>query len=126
MAWHNDLGAWGESVAAEYICSLGYSIIERNFKAGRYEIDIVAMHGNEVVFVEVKTRTDDFADPVDAIDAKKIRHLTRAADIYIRMKRIPHSPRFDVIAITGHPDTEYRLRHYPDAFNPPLFSGMTR
>lgn len=120
MAEHNYLGQWGENVAANYLVAKGYSIVERGFKAGRFEIDIVAMDGDEVVFVEVKTRSDSFTDPVEAVDDKKIRHMAKAADMYLRINRIPHSPRFDVIGIVGQPGGEYELTHYPDAFLPPL------
>lgn len=126
MAEHNQLGAWGENLAAEYLLTRGYSIIERDFKAGRYELDIVAMTGTEIVFVEVKTRSDDFADPTDAIDSNKMRRLARAADVYLRMKRIRQAPRFDVIAVIGHPLTSHTIRHYPDAFMPPLMTGGCR
>ncbi len=123
MAEHNNLGAWGENVATEYLIEKGYAITERNFKAGRYELDIIAMDGDEIVFVEVKTRIDNFADPSDAVDEKKIRHLAKAADIYLRMRKYQHAPRFDVITVTGSETGGYSVTHYPDAFMPPLMTG---
>ena len=120
MARHNELGAWGENIAAQYLISKGYSICERGFRLGHLELDIIAMDGDEIVFVEVKTRSDDFEDPVDAIDEKKIRHMAKAADAYIKLHDIPMNPRFDVIGIVGQQGGKYRLDHYPDAFLPPL------
>ena len=59
MAAHNELGKWGEDKASEFLQLNGYQIIERDWKSGRRDIDIVATNGTEVVFVEVKTRSND-------------------------------------------------------------------
>ncbi|MBP5314298.1 MAG: YraN family protein [Muribaculaceae bacterium] len=119
MAEHNVTGHWGEQVACDTLVAAGYAIVERNWRSGHYEIDIVAMKGQYIVFVEVKTREDDFVDPVDSIDAKKITRICRAADVYIRANDIPHEAQFDIITIVGTPDN-YHVEHIPDAFLPPL------
>lgn len=120
MAEHNNIGRWGENIAVEHMVKLGFAIVDRNVKVGKYELDIVATRGNAVAFVEVKTRTDDFVDPVDAIDRKKITHMAKAANAYVRMHQLEFEPQFDIITIIGTPEGEYRLEHYPDAFMPPL------
>lgn len=120
MALHNDLGAWGEEVAAEYLTGQGYAIVDRNVRFGRNELDIVAMHGGRIVFVEVKTRSDESFDPTVGIDRTKMLHLSRAANAYVRAHDIPHEVQFDVILITGSPGTGAHVDHYPDAFFPPL------
>ena len=56
MAAHNELGKWGEDLAAEYLEKKGYTIVERDWKSGRRDIDIIALDDDVVVFVEVKTR----------------------------------------------------------------------
>lgn len=120
MALHNEIGKWGEDLARDYLIGKGYAIMEQNQRVGHKEIDIIAIKGNRIVFVEVKTRTTDFVDPEDAIDAKKIARLTKAADRYIQTYNIRHEPQFDIITIIGSPTTPYRLTHYEDAFFAPL------
>lgn len=123
MATHNILGSWGERLAREHLLRQGYTIVDSNVKIGHNEIDFIATFRNRIIFVEVKTRSDDFADPLDAIDSKKIIRLCRAADAYIQAYSIPHDPQFDVIIIIGNPlatDTTPKITHIPDAFRPPL------
>ena len=64
MAAHNELGKWGEDLATAYLEQKGYTIVERDWKSGRRDIDIIAIDGNTVVFVEVKTRKNNvFGEP---------------------------------------------------------------
>lgn len=122
MATHNDTGNWGENVAREYLVGKGYAIVDTNVRMGHNELDIVAMYRDRIVFVEVKTRTGRDFDPIDSIDRKKIMHLSRAADAYVRAYDIPHEVQFDVILVTGTPGSEPEITHYPDAITPPLGS----
>ena len=67
MAAHNELGKWGEDLATAYLEQKGYTIIERDWKSGRRDLDIIALDGNTVVFVEVKTRRSSvFGAPEEA------------------------------------------------------------
>ena len=69
MAVHNELGTWGEEVAAQYLTKKGYTIVERDWKSGHRDIDIIALKDDIVVFVEVKTRRNNyFGEPEDAVD----------------------------------------------------------
>lgn len=122
MARHNKLGEWGEEIASRHLLSLGYAIVSRNERIGCYEIDIIATKGDAIAFVEVKTRQIAYEDPVDAVDDKRMRRMARAADSYIRTYDIKFEPQFDVITIVGTPESGYELKHYPDAFFPPLES----
>ena len=91
MARHNELGKAGEDFAASYLEHAGYGIIERDWRQGSRDIDIVARteDGTTVVFVEVKTRSSDaIVRPEDAVDARKIRNLGRAADAYVNERAI--------------------------------------
>lgn len=119
MARHNDTGRWGEDTACAYLATKGYAIAERNWKSGHYEIDIIAFHGQRIVFVEVKTRSDDGDDPLDAIDRRKALRLIKAAQAYITQRDINHEMQFDIIAINGNA-SDYRLEHIEDAFESPL------
>ncbi|MDE5837545.1 MAG: YraN family protein [Paramuribaculum sp.] len=120
MAEHNDIGAWGEEQARDFLVGKGYAILDTNVRFGKNELDIVARHHDRIVFVEVKTRTDDEYDPLDAIDSKKIAHLCRAAESYVTAYNIPQAVQFDVIVVIGEPGKEAAVTHYPDAFMPPL------
>ena len=118
MAFHNDLGKQGEDMAAEMLRRKRYRILERNWKYGNLEVDIIAQKGNEVVFVEVKTRSDDsFMTPEDAVDWNKQRHLTVAASHYLQQKHIELNPRFDIVAIILNASRQ-EIRHMEDAFAP--------
>ncbi|MDE6288261.1 MAG: YraN family protein [Muribaculaceae bacterium] len=119
MARHNETGRWGEDLACEKLVREGYAICERNWRMGHYEIDIVAMKDNFVVFCEVKTRSDGDIDPLEAIDEKKIRHMATSADVYMKHKDVHYDARFDVFGISGNPE-EYKIEHIEDAFWPPL------
>lgn len=121
MARHNELGAWGEKVAREYLLTQGYAIGGENTRIGNYEIDFIAMKDDRIVFVEVKTRSTDYVDPLEAVDSRKRARLVRAADEYIRSMNIRLEPQFDIITVVGYPE-KYEIEHFPDAFFPPLRS----
>ena len=123
MARHNELGKAGEDFAASYLEHAGYGIIERDWRQGSRDIDIVARteDGTTVVFVEVKTRSSDaIVRPEDAVDTRKIRNLGRAADAYVKERAIWNELRFDLINIVGTAPENFRLEHIIDAFNPLL------
>ena len=123
MARHNELGKWGEQYAADYLQSIGYDIIERDWRIGHRDIEIIARTGDgtTVVFVEVKTRTSDVVTkPDDAVDIKKIRNIGYAANNYIKTKGIVDEVRFDIISIIGNNKENAQLEHIIEAFNPCL------
>lgn len=119
MAKHNLTGKWGEELAADYLAAKGYAIAERNWRMHHYEIDIIAFKDNRIIFVEVKTRTNNEDDPLEAVDSKKTYRLIRAGQVYVNQNRIDHKIQFDLIAINGVPE-DYRIEHIEDAFLPPL------
>ncbi len=119
MAEHNELGKWGEQLAADKLIADGYSIYARNWRMGHYEIDIVALKNDIVVFAEVKTRADFDTDPLEAVDRNKIARMVRSAEAFIRHTELPYQARFDLFAINGTP-ADYRIEHIEDAFYPPL------
>lgn len=119
MAAPNLLGKWGERIAREYLLAQGYAIAAVNTRIGNVEIDFIATRDNRVCFVEVKTRSTDFVDPVSTIDTRKRARMVRAADTYMRTLALPLEPQFDLIFIIGTP-ASYTIEHIPDAFYPPL------
>lgn len=114
------LGKRGEAAAARYLTRKGYKIVARGDRSKRGELDLVAVDGRTVVFIEVKTRrAEDYGHPTDTVDADKQRRLTRLAVIYLkRHGLLEHSARFDVVAVTW-PDGARRptIEHYPNAFD---------
>lgn len=121
MAEHNQTGSWGENVACDTLVGAGYAIVERNWRMGHLEIDIVAMKGSRLAIVEVKTRSSDLTDPADAVDRRKMLHMVRSAEAYVNAYALPHDVQFDIITVTGTPDS-FEVEHIPDAFYPPLRS----
>jgi putative endonuclease len=111
------IGSRGEREAASYLRRKGYTILRRNYRCRRGEIDIIARKNRTVIFVEVKTgRNRSFGDPAEWVDRKKQRHLITAAQHYLQVCGRPDAHcRFDVISVLGTGDT-VRIRHIEDAF----------
>lgn len=101
MYYKTALGRRGEEVAIQYLLSRDYKIIERNFRTRFGEIDIIAKEKNELVFIEVKTRSSgQYGEPCEAVDDRKIKHILRVAEYYIYIKRVRNIYiRFDVIEV---------------------------
>ncbi len=121
MARHNETGQKGEALARQYLEQKGYRILEANWRYRRSEVDLIAMDGPVLVFVEVKTRaTSAFGQPEEFVTRRKERLLTEAAIAY--MEAIGHDweLRFDIISILYRNEQDYRIEHFPDAFFPGL------
>lgn len=94
------LGAYGENLAANFLVRRGYKIIDRNFRTNFGEIDLIASKGDELLFVEVKTRTaSSFGYPELSVDWRKIKHLIKAAKIYLNLKNYDNFWRLDIISV---------------------------
>lgn len=121
MAKHNDLGKAGEDAAVAYLERNGYIIRHRNWRKEHFELDIVAAKDNELIVVEVKTRSNtEFKQPEDAVDVPKIKRTVRAADTYIKIFQIDNPVRFDIITAVGDKG-DFKIEHIKEAFFPPLF-----
>lgn len=121
MAAHNELGKAGEDAAVAYLEKDDYTIRHRNWRKGHLELDIVAAKDNELIVVEVKTRSgEDIMKPEDAVNMQKIRHTVRAADTYIKLFQIDAPVRFDIISAVGKVGN-FKIEHIKEAFYPPLF-----
>lgn len=119
MAEHNEFGHAGEDAAVAYLESEGYEILDRNWRSGHKELDIVAQKDDQLVVVEVKSRKNaDFGRPEEAVSPMKIRRTVMAADAYIRYNRIDLPVRFDIITILKSGE---RLNHIIDAFRSPVW-----
>ncbi len=105
------LGKEGEDRAAQFLAKKGYIILERNYSMRSGEIDLVALHNGEVVFVEAKTRTSDaFGAPELAVTPQKQQRMLKAALAYMKYKKLHQVPcRFDVVAISAAAGPEIEL-----------------
>ena len=123
MAEHNDLGKWGEDEAALYYEDKGYEILERDWKVGKRDIDLIALTEDKdtLVFVEVKTRqNNDLQEPEEAVDVKKMRNLAIAANAYVKLHGLDMDVRFDIISVIGKCSCVESIECGEDAFNPLL------
>jgi putative endonuclease len=118
--YHNKIiGNFGENIACKYLLNKGYRIIARNYQARYREIDIVAVYGNVLVFVEVKTRTGDrYGGLENAIFGKKIRLFVKAVDYYLHLNKIRHDNfRLDYLAIDiDKQNKSAKIKHYIDFY----------
>lgn len=111
------LGSQYEHLAGFYLEKQGYVIIEYNWHCRSGEIDIIARDGAYLVFCEVKyRRTISAGHPLEAVDVRKQRVISRCANVYLTQKGLFDIPcRFDVIGILG--ESPYELTHVKDAFD---------
>lgn len=117
---HLDFGARGEELASRHLEEKGYKILERNWRFGHREIDIIARYNEFLVIAEVKTRSGTmWQHPSQAVTRQKQRHLVEAADAYIRKNNLDLEVRFDVISVVkDRKNTE--IEHIENAFYPLL------
>ena len=117
---HLRAGVWGEQLAERMLAGKGYRILGRRVRVGtRDELDLVARHGEVLVFVEVKTRgAEDFGRPLSSVDRAKRHALSRAAIRYLKkLRQRPDYFRFDVVEVVGKPGVgEPVIRHIESAF----------
>ncbi len=117
MHKHLERGQRGEQIAFDFLQREGWTILERNWRFSRAEVDLIAKEGDVLVFVEVKTRHSDVhGAPELAVNEKKEALLLDAAQVY--MAQIGHEweIRFDIISVILHPKVQ--IQHFKDAFFP--------
>ncbi|MFY0602492.1 MAG: YraN family protein [Flavobacteriaceae bacterium] len=116
MAEHYELGKKGEQLAVGFLIENNYTIIEKNWRFQKAEIDIIAQKEETLIAVEVKTRsTNEFGNPQDFISPKKIKLLVMAINEYVIQKDIDVEVRFDIIAVTKN-NNGFDIEHLQDAF----------
>lgn len=115
MAAHNELGKWGEEIAAAFVEKKGYEIIQRDWKSGHHDLDIIAKDEDTLVIIEVKTRRNRlFGNPEEAIDYKKRLSLLSAANHFVKSHHINAPIRFDIISIVGMIGSTPEIDHIKD------------
>ncbi|HSG82007.1 MAG TPA: YraN family protein, partial [Gemmatimonadota bacterium] len=112
------LGMLGERIAACHLEGLGYNVIERNFRLGHREIDLIVRRGDLIAFVEVKTRKGaGYGHPLEAITARKRREVERVARHWLqRYGRRGLHYRFDAVAVVFGESTSPDIEHLPGAW----------
>lgn len=112
------LGLLGERVAERWLARKGWRVLQRRYRSGHRDIDLVAEQGGLVAFVEVKTRRGSaFGGPVEAVNWRKRMELSRSARTWIdRHGRSGEGYRFDVVGVLMDGE-RVRVRHVENAFS---------
>lgn len=118
QSWNKDLGRRGERAAARFLEARGFKILERNWTCDAGEADIIANHEGDLVFVEVKTRSNlEHGLPDEAVDAAKRSRYERIAAYYLRDCDTVDMPvRFDVVSLLVVGGERALVRHHINAF----------
>jgi putative endonuclease len=113
------IGQWGEDLAVNFLLKKSYTILERNWRFSRAEIDIIAQHEDILVFFEVKTRSSDFyGKPEDFISTTQQKLIVDAASQYMRQNDYEWAFRFDIVSILRQKEVHPIIQHFEDAFFP--------
>jgi putative endonuclease len=120
-AARQQFGQLGERIAERWLRRQGWRIVQRRFRSGHRDIDLVAERDGTIAFVEVKARKGtEFGDPVEAVNWSKQRELARSATVWIDRHGRPFEVyRFDVIGVLVEGE-RVRIRHIPNAFSVPV------
>jgi putative endonuclease len=117
MATHIDFGKLGEELAEGFLTGKGYTILHRNWRHSKFEIDIVALKDGLPHFVEVKTRSSNqFGEPEESVNKKKIRSLLQAADEFLFRNPQYNNFHIDILSITIHPQQELQYFFIEDVY----------
>jgi len=113
-----ELGRAGEKQARKFLQRKRYRIVTRNYRCPLGEIDLIALDGKTVVFVEVKTRTaNQHADPEESVTPAKQERIVRCAEFFLKQTGSDdRASRFDVVAITENDNKKMEIEHFVDAF----------
>ncbi|MDD3108730.1 MAG: YraN family protein [Alistipes sp.] len=113
------VGVQGEEVATRYLVEHGFEILHRNWRSGRYELDIVARRDETLHIVEVKCRrAGSLTRPEEAMTEAKFRAIFRAAEHYLAYYQLDLETQFDLIAVEYTSDSRCCIRYIPDAVTP--------
>ena len=106
------IGKLGEDEATKFLEQKGYKILDRNFSCKRGEIDIIALDKDEIVFVEIKSRTNnEYGLPSEAVTLKKLNHILKTAEYYLYIRNLEKEPvRIDAVEVFLYGDT-IRINH---------------
>lgn len=110
-----EFGKFAEIKASEEYVKKGFAILERRWRHGKNEVDLIVQKGNIVAFVEVKARSGRHMMPLEAITSDKKRRMVKSADSYLRKLQGDYDYRFDFVAVTGTTEN-FSIEILEDAF----------
>ena len=114
-----EAGLRGEQAAAEWLIANGFELLHRNWRSGRYELDIVALREGVLHVVEVKCRRRGaLSPPEEAMTPRKFAALMRAAEHYVALYGFDTDTQFDLVTVEYRPDGECGLHYFPTAMPP--------
>ena len=116
MYINQEIGKLGEDIAVNYLKQKGYKILDRNFECRQGELDIIAIDKNEIVFIEVKTRTSNrYGTPSEAVNKIKQKHMLQTIKYYLYIRNLSDKfVRIDVIEVYIK-DNVYKVNHIKQA-----------
>ncbi len=106
------LGRKGEEKAADYLRGVGYVVLDRNWRVGHKEVDLICAYRNKIVIVEVKYRKNSAEYLAELMNYRKKNNLLRAGEAYLRRYKLEKELQFDLIVVHGD---EGRVEHIPEA-----------
>ncbi|MEP1085591.1 YraN family protein [Algoriphagus sp.] len=117
MAEHNDSGKRAELLASDWLVGKGYEFVEKNYRSGHAEIDLIMKHRGLLIFVEIKFRSGTgFGFAEEFVDSVKRKLLIKAADNFIYENDWHGDIRFDIIGVYKDRSGTINFRHFEDAF----------
>ncbi len=125
MDINKEIGNAGEAFVADYIKRKGYIISKQNYRTKYGEIDIIAENNDEILFVEVKTRSgNSYASPKEYVDIHKQRRIITTAGIYLKYNGYGLQPRFDVAEVYIDNDGRMTLNYIENAFGADVLANF--
>lgn len=122
MLGNSKLGKEGENAAVGFLQKKGYVIRDTRWHCGHLELDIVTVKEGMLVVIEVKTRsTDQFGEPEEAVNERKLRRIVNATDGYLKFYNLDLPVRFDIISIIHDTEGNFNIEHIEDAFMSPIY-----
>lgn len=123
MTGREKVGRKAESIALEWLLQRGFRLLEKNYRVGHKEIDLIVESDEKLHIVEVKSLESPlFGHPYDRVDTRKRENLASAARYYIKAKSIAKQVQFDVVSIVFRSDEDYTLEYIPAAFFPVYYN----
>lgn len=110
-----EFGKYAEEIISQHYILNGFTILERNWRLGKTEIDLIAQKDDTVIIIEVKARSGDDEDALAAVTSDKMKRMVKAADAYLKKLKGFYNYRFDIATVTGNIEN-YKLEIYEDAF----------
>jgi putative endonuclease len=119
MSKNQDIGKEGEEIAVTFLLEKGYEIAERNWRFSKAEVDIICKKDDQLIFIEVKTRSYTyFGEPAEFVTTKKEELMMDAANVYMTKTKYEWKIRFDIISVILDKNGVHKIEHIEDAFFP--------